>query len=335
MKINEVCKKTNITKRNIHFYIKEGLVSPVTDEHNGYYNFSNEDCSHLIFIRDMRNAGVPLSVIKSIFVNPYTASYYISSHMRDLKNEQRHIEQTLVSLKYILDNMPLYPDLLTVSRLAQDAAIPAKSFDISNDGYFDPYVIAAINQFLWGSFIRDELNEYQEFLWEKVNRLSTGNPSPEYIKLGQTLYSTNTELISQLFSYNIKHYSIIEDLTDDQILVYANEKIEELKQIIHNPHYIKAWVENYESFFRPLVILQVSDLSVLVQKLSPYYERYVRNINQISNIIFSYIKSEEGKDILYDIETMLGEHIDIEHANHGEIEALLELPNMYSLFEKN
>ena len=40
MRMQEICKISGFTKRNIHYYIKEGLLSPASDAQNGYYDFS-------------------------------------------------------------------------------------------------------------------------------------------------------------------------------------------------------------------------------------------------------------------------------------------------------
>ena len=53
MKMKGICERTGISKRNIHFYIKEGLLTPATNPENGYYDFSEEDCQKILFIKQM------------------------------------------------------------------------------------------------------------------------------------------------------------------------------------------------------------------------------------------------------------------------------------------
>ena len=98
MKMKGICERTGISKRNIHFYIKEGLLTPATNPENGYYDFSEEDCQKLLFIKQMRNAGMSIQTILSILTYPVTADFYLNQHIRKLKKEQRHLEQTLISL---------------------------------------------------------------------------------------------------------------------------------------------------------------------------------------------------------------------------------------------
>ena len=65
MKLKEVCERTGITKRNIHYYVKEGLLVPRKELGNGYYEFSEEDCDRLLMIRSLRNAGFSILQIRS------------------------------------------------------------------------------------------------------------------------------------------------------------------------------------------------------------------------------------------------------------------------------
>ena len=39
MKMRELCERTGMSKRNVHYYIKEGLLSPRQDQVNGYYDY--------------------------------------------------------------------------------------------------------------------------------------------------------------------------------------------------------------------------------------------------------------------------------------------------------
>lgn len=334
MKINEVCQRTNITKRNIHFYIKEGLVSPSVDEKNGYYNFSEEDCIRLHLINNLRNAELPLAVIRSVFKHPYTAGYYISSHMHELRNKQRHTEQTLISLKYLLDNMPIEPDLSTISRIAGEAAIPQFQTVTSPETSFDPYSIAVVNRFIWGAFIQEPLTEFQEFLWAKVNRLTTESPTPEYIRLCRTIYSMNPESVNGLLSYDSAHYRIIGELSSEELPVYARKQIPELRKILNHPGYRITWMENYGEFFLPMVLIQASYLSELVQELSPSYLKYVQNIGAIVQYLYDELESDSGKDLQDSLIQALGNRIDIHHAHHGELGALLELPRLNRILKK-
>ena len=89
MRMQEICKISGFTKRNIHYYIKEGLLSPVSDVQNGYYDFSEEEVKRLSLIRLFRNAGLSISVIRSILNTPDSTGLYLNQHIKELHKENR------------------------------------------------------------------------------------------------------------------------------------------------------------------------------------------------------------------------------------------------------
>lgn len=66
MKINQVESQVGITKRNIRFYEKEGLLSPDRDSGNGYREYTQEDVERLKRIKLFRKIGFPLEEIRKM-----------------------------------------------------------------------------------------------------------------------------------------------------------------------------------------------------------------------------------------------------------------------------
>ena len=77
MKIQELCKCCKISKRNVYFYIKEGLLEPSCDEQSGRYVFTEADCTKLSLIVCLRNVDMPIPYIRSILNKPVLTSYYL------------------------------------------------------------------------------------------------------------------------------------------------------------------------------------------------------------------------------------------------------------------
>ena len=50
MRIQEVIKKTGLSRRTVYYYIDQKMISPVVDEHNGYHDFSEADIQKLFII---------------------------------------------------------------------------------------------------------------------------------------------------------------------------------------------------------------------------------------------------------------------------------------------
>ena len=109
MRIQEMSKKTGITKRNIHFYIKEELLTPSIDSINGYYDFSEADYKQLLLIKQLRQTGLSISNIRSLLQNPASAEYYLRMHIGRLEQEMEQIVNNRSTLLSILEQLPVSP----------------------------------------------------------------------------------------------------------------------------------------------------------------------------------------------------------------------------------
>lgn len=333
MKMKGICERTGISKRNIHFYIKEGLLTPATNPEKGYYDFSEEDCQKILFIKQMRNAGMSIQTILSILTYPVTADFYLNQHIRKLKKEQRHLEQTLISLQYIQDDLPFYPDFTSLYRLVSTAGIPEVDTR-EEDADIDSYNTAIINRFLWGGFLpKTKWTDYQEFLWMKINRLTAEDPTEDYIKFARALYSMSSEQINTLYNVNVDRYHTVASCTPDTLENLKKDMIFQLEHIVKTPKYIRLWKDIYADFFEPNTNIQASDLSALVMELSPFYKDYVDNIVNLCEQVYQYLTSEKGRELYHSIIAAFGDSININNSNHGQLEAIISLPTLYTIKE--
>lgn len=331
MKLQDVCEKTNISKRNIYFYINEDLLTPMINPVNHYYDFSEEDCRKLIFIREMRNAGLSISTIRSLIKNPLMAGYYLNKYVKKLKKEQRYIEQTLVSLQYILEELPFYPDFHMLCKLASESGIPVMNNEDDFENKLDSYNTTVINRFLWGGFMQEtKLSEYQQFLWMKLNRLTMEEPSEAYICIGKFLNSLPSAQADRLFSRQSTRYAYIVSLDEKGCEICAADMISRLRECLMDAKYIRFWNQYYDSYFYPFVTIQASELSALVMEMSPFYRQYVTNIIKVCDLVYQFLCSDNGNRLYQDMKNAFGDNFDLESSNHGILEAMVSLPEMYS-----
>ena len=66
MRIKEVEDLVGITKKNIRFYEKEGLLTPGRDLDNSYRDYSEEDVRRLRIIKLLRKLDMPISSISDV-----------------------------------------------------------------------------------------------------------------------------------------------------------------------------------------------------------------------------------------------------------------------------
>ncbi len=86
MKIQELEKELNITRSNIRFYEKEGLINPPRKE-NGYREYSQEDIAKLKKIIIFRKLGITVADIKSIFDGTLSLQTAIENNIDRLHKE--------------------------------------------------------------------------------------------------------------------------------------------------------------------------------------------------------------------------------------------------------
>lgn len=331
MRMKEMCKRTGISRRNIHFYIKEGLLTPATNLENGYYDFSEEDCQRLLFIKHMRNARMSIQAIHSILSYPVTASYYLNQKIKKLKKEQRNLEQTLISLQYILDDLPFYPDFSILYETTAGAGIP-ESDTTEETNEFDHYSTAIINRFLWGGFLpQTKWTEYQEFLWMKINRLTSETQSEDYKKLAKRLYSLSSEQINALLHVKLERYQTVATITPETLDLLTQDMINQLQIIVKTPKYVRLWKNVYDDFLEPNTNIQASEISLLAMELSPFYRDYVGNVVILCEKVYQHLVSDAGKKLYKDILDTFGSLINLNDSNHGQLEAIISLPALYDI----
>ena len=95
MKIQELENELNISRANIRFYEKEGLLNPKRKE-NGYRNYSDDDIAILKKIIIYRKLGISVADIKKIFNGEADLQEAVS---QSIENLQKEIENLNGSIK--------------------------------------------------------------------------------------------------------------------------------------------------------------------------------------------------------------------------------------------
>ena len=91
MKINEVEQLVGVTKRNIRFYEKEGLLSPGRNKENGYRDYGEADVTVLRQIKLLRKLDVPLDEIRRMQQGALTLTDGLRRHMIQLERQQQNL----------------------------------------------------------------------------------------------------------------------------------------------------------------------------------------------------------------------------------------------------
>ena len=92
MKINQVEQLVGITKGNIRFYEKEGLLTPGRDRDNGYRDYSDADVAWLKKIKLLRMLDVPIEEILRLKSGELTLEDAMGRHMIQLERRRTNLD---------------------------------------------------------------------------------------------------------------------------------------------------------------------------------------------------------------------------------------------------
>lgn len=85
MLINEVEKRLGMTKNNIRFYEKVGLISPDRNIENGYRDYKESDVDRLSKVMVLRSLNLSIDKIKGILGSETDFKQFLESHVSDLE----------------------------------------------------------------------------------------------------------------------------------------------------------------------------------------------------------------------------------------------------------
>jgi len=91
VKINQVEQLVGITKGNIRFYEKEGLLNPGRNSENGYREYSEADVVWLKKVRLLRMLDVPIEEILRLKSGELTLEDAMGRHMIQLERKQTNL----------------------------------------------------------------------------------------------------------------------------------------------------------------------------------------------------------------------------------------------------
>lgn len=102
MTIQQVEEKTGITKKNIRFYEKEGLLKPARGM-NQYRQYTDEEVDALLQIRLLRRLGMSIEEIRLVLNGSTTLANGLRWHIGHLDEEIQNLKNTRALCKRIVD----------------------------------------------------------------------------------------------------------------------------------------------------------------------------------------------------------------------------------------
>ena len=119
MKINEVEQLVGITKRNIRYYEKEGLLSPGRNSENGYRNYTDEDVVVLRQVKLLRKLDIPLEEIRRMQRGSLTLADGLRRHIIQLTRVRENLSTMEALCQQMLSDGAQLPNLDAAGYLAE------------------------------------------------------------------------------------------------------------------------------------------------------------------------------------------------------------------------
>ena len=221
MRLNEVIKQVDLSKRAIKFYEEKGLLKTKRDS-NGYRNYTDKDISLLKEISSYRKMGIALSDIKRILNDKSVLKQILIEKKKEITISQNELE----ALEKFIENNNIEELYDSV-----DYKTLADAIQNSIPGFYGYYFL---NHFLPYLQIRIQTKEQQE----AYNRLiefwdNTNIRIPFLMKLNSWI----------LFKLNSKKSLIVQiEQIDSQIKEMLNpteEEYEKLKKKVNDGYKLK------------------------------------------------------------------------------------------------
>lgn len=221
MRLNEVIKQVDLSKRAIKFYEEKGLLKTKRDS-NGYRNYTDKDISLLKEISSYRKMGIGLSDIKEILNDKSVLKQILIGKKKEITISQNELE----ALEKFIENNNIEELYDSV-----DYKTLADAIQNSIPGFYGYYFL---NHFLPYLQIRIQTKEQQE----AYNRLiefwdNTNIRIPFLMKLNSWI----------LFKLNSKKSLIVQiEQIDSQIKEMLNpteEEYEKLKKKVNDGYKLK------------------------------------------------------------------------------------------------
>lgn len=163
MTIREIEELSGMTRANIRFYEKEGLITPERNS-NGYRNYSEEDLSVLKRVRLLRTVHLSLEDIKSLNRNEQELSGLLIRHLMTLKKEQQSLGHSIEICEQLCKDQAVYSsfdaqyylDLLATSDAEPSSELKEDTLPKVTSPwvrYFARSIDKAIYMILWNMFL--------------------------------------------------------------------------------------------------------------------------------------------------------------------------------------
>lgn len=318
MRIGEVISKSGLSKKTIHFYIQEELISPQKEE-NGYYDFSDQDLLQLETIKKMRYLGLSVDSIRLVLQDPSVAFYYFIKQRKAMEQELKELQWKNESISEMIECLNTG---MSYDALAETLDEKVKYYpEDHNSKVIDINDAELLAYFFWGRFVgKVELTEYQKFLWEKLKKTIVLTQVESTSRLRDTLYQFKKDHIEEEFYCYCDEKLAMEiaSLSVNEIAGFVDKLVLRAREHLSNPTWVRKWKKN-QRYIIDTGYFFASEPSVIMCEMSSFFKCYKTNINQCGTVLWEYVTKGQGKELLALISNVLAEELDLYSHNYATL----------------
>ncbi len=305
MKINEVAKKTGLTKKAIRYYEEKELIHVEVNEENGYKLYSEDNVEDLQVIAFLRNMDMPVMTIKEYLVSPKNRTEILNKHLGHIQKQLNQLDIVKDMIYKLMSNEK--QDYTTLNNQLMNHQQSSSDYVLKQLAHLFPGVFGKYIVIHFGSFLNVPIDtkEKQEAFEAMVAYLDEAAPIVLPDEMREYLEEVDTgELIKHYTQVNENLLQLAQMNAKD-----AKEKLEnDLKgymEIIDaegNNEYFKHFREQNESFRRNLE--ENGYYQKLVDNMriiSSSYDQYILNIQRLDKQL-NLRYDTEGRILMDDIE---------------------------------
>lgn len=293
MKINEVAQLTGLTKKAIHFYIKEELLQPETNSDNGYYEFNGQDIQTLQNIALLRQLGMPVTEVKAMLSNPQMSCYFLHNLLEHLRPELHELMQKVQKLIYLLDTLPPKTD---VDFLRSNSLSGRLNFEDQIERiyslYFHDENAVMLSILIWGPFLNVDATEYRSYLWKRLVDMARNEINGSLSTIYRYYMALEREEVND---ESIRRYFMTmeaAELSPADMKDYHLKALNALRAFSQNRELMERWKQVYQPILLPVMEFCHS-ANNFTSEYNPKYTPYYLNTLRCCGLLLQDFKNTE------------------------------------------
>jgi DNA-binding transcriptional MerR regulator len=312
VKINEVMKRTGLSRKAIYIYEDRGFLSPLKNG-IGYREYGEGDVERLLFIAKLRELGLSLEEIAQLLQTPEETDILLQKHFERTQRELSEAMQRLSQVQTVLYNLPPNGGLEDLVRAA-DIAIPANRA-IAAARYLSeelaPSAARRLTMHIFETFLDVPLDTPER--WEAwYALLETVETAPYVVWEGFEEYYGAMTAEQRYKDYCLRRALVTGYIGygPEEEKAKGDEILRMLDQLTKDEDYAARWRRYYSQVVKHP--LENENLSQQMEVLSKVYHPYNCKFNHVmEQHVYPFLKGTEGTVLQERLRAVLGDDYDM------------------------